>query len=269
MANSSTRAGDLAEKIHCHELMHHSKTPCYNAGYLCPLAEVKRTKSPVTVEHIHSDGKNNNKLLQVYGYPILDNNGDVSQMLENTLDITQQKESLDRFRAMTESTSDWIWEMDENLNYTYASPRVKELLGYEPEEVLGKTPFALMFPIEGERLSEEFSHIVKKRLPFSRLEKTNLHKDGYHVVLETSGVPIIDAFGHFRGYRGIDRDITERKKIEERNRAQLNRLSALREIDMAISSSHDLNLTLNVIIREVKSQLTPIFATLKHIRFYK
>ena len=255
MANTVTHAGDLSEKIHCYELMHHSKTPCNNSDYLCPLAEVRRTKNPVTLEHIHSDGDNNKRLLQVFGYPILDNNGDVVQMIEYTLDITEQKESLDRFRAMTENTSDWIWEIDENLNYTYASPRIKELLGYEPEEIIGKTPFDLMSLDEGERVFEELRHIVKMRLPFSRLENTNLHKDGNQVVLETSGVPIIDAFGHFSGYRGIDRDITERREIEERNRSQLNRLSALREIDMAISSSHDLKLTLNLIIREVISQL--------------
>ena len=255
MANTVTHAGDLSEKIHCYELMHHSKTPCNNSDYLCPLAEVRRTKNPVTLEHIHSDGDNNKRLLQVFGYPILDNNGDVVQMIEYILDITDQKESLDRFRAMAENTSDWIWEIDENLNYTYASPRIKELLGYEPEEIIGKTPFDLMSPDEGERVFEDFSHIVKLRLPFSRVENTNLHKDGHQVVLETSGVPIINAFGNFMGYRGIDRDTTERREIEERNRSQLNRLSALREIDMAISSSHDLNLTLNVIIREVISQL--------------
>src|SRR3972149_486277 len=255
MANTVTHAGDLSKKIHCYELMHHSKTPCNNSDYLCPLAEVRRTKNPVTLEHIHSDGDNNKRLLQVFGYPIMDNKGDVVQMIEYTLDITDQKESLDRFRAMTENTSDWIWEIDENLNYTYASPRIKELLGYEAEEIIGKTPFNLMSPDEGERVFEELSHIVKMRLPFSRLENTNLHKDGHHVVLETSGVPIIDAFGHFKGYRGIDRDITERREIEERSRCQLKRLAAQREIDMAISSSHDLNLTLNVIIREVISQL--------------
>jgi signal transduction histidine kinase len=43
----------------------------------------------------------------------------------------------------------------------------------------------------------------------------NLHKDGRHVVLETSGVPILDASGNLQGYRGIDRDITERKKLDQ------------------------------------------------------
>lgn len=255
IANSTTNAGNLSEKIHCYELMHHKTAPCNDSGYICPLEEVKRTKNPVTVEHSHGSGNNNARLIQVFGYPILDNNGNVVQMLEYTLDITEQKESLDRFKALTENTSDWIWEIDENAIYTYASPRIKELLGYEPEEVIGKTPFDLMPPEEAERVSEEFGRIARDRIPFSRLENTNLHKNGHYVVLETSGVPILDACGHFRGYRGIDRDITARKEIEERNRCQLNRLAALREIDMAITASHDLNLTLNVIINEVISQL--------------
>jgi len=51
------------------------------------------------------------------------------------------RESKERFRALTESTSDWVWEVDVDGVYTYASPKVKDLLGYEPEEVIGKTPF--------------------------------------------------------------------------------------------------------------------------------
>ena len=255
MANSITKAGNLSDRVTCYELMHQSNTPCNSkSDYLCPLAEVRRTKKPVMVEHIHSDG-NDSKLLQVYGYPILDNNGNVVQMIEYTLDITKQQESLDRFKALTESTNDWILEADENLIYTYASPGVKEILGYEPDEVIGKSPFDFMPLEEAERVANEVHSIVKNRLPFFRLENTKLHKDGHKVVLETSAVPISEVSGYFRGYRGITRDITARKEIEEKNSCQIQRLTALREIDRAISSSHDLNFTLNVIIREVISQL--------------
>ena len=125
------------------------------------------------------------------------------------------RESKERFRALTESTSDWVWEVDVDGVYTYASPKVKDLLGYEPEEVIGKTPFDLMPPEEAKRVAEEFRAIVESQRSFARLENTNLHQDGRLVVLESSGVPFFDGDGRLCGYRGIDREITERKKLEE------------------------------------------------------
>ena len=125
------------------------------------------------------------------------------------------RESEEKYQALIESTSDWGWQVDADGVYTYASPKVKELLGYEPEEVIGKTPFDLMPPEEAKRVSEEFRAIVESQRPFAGLENTNLHKDGRLVVLETSGVPFLDTAGRFCGYRGIDRDITERKRVEE------------------------------------------------------
>jgi PAS domain S-box-containing protein len=140
------------------------------------------------------------------------------------VDITERKraeealrESRRRFRSLVEATSDWVWEVDQNGKYTYSSPKVKELLGYEPEEVIGKTPFDLMPPDEVNRVGTIFRNIVASQKPFERLENVNLHKDGRLVALETSGVPIFDTNGDFVGYRGIDRDITERRKAKEKN----------------------------------------------------
>jgi PAS domain S-box-containing protein len=113
-------------------------------------------------------------------------------------------ESEQRFRALVETTSDWVWEVDQNAAYTCASPKLKDLLGYEPEEVIGKTPFDLMPPDEAERVRATFGGIVRSRQPFAQLENTNLHKDGRRVVLETSGVPILDANGNLLGYGSHD-----------------------------------------------------------------
>ena len=129
--------------------------------------------------------------------------------------LRELHESEGRFRSLTESTSDWIWEVDESARYTYASPKVKDLLGYEPEEVIGRTPFELMPREEAERLAGEFSEIVEARRHFPALENVNVHADGHLVVLETSGVPVFGEKGKYRGYRGIDRDITERKRVEQ------------------------------------------------------
>jgi PAS domain S-box-containing protein len=148
-------------------------------------------------------------------------------------DITDRKRaeqklhaSEQRFRNLVEATSDWIWEADENVVYTYVSPRVRDLLGYEPDDILGKTAFDLMPAEETSRIRKIFAPILAGRKPFRAMENINLHKDGHAVVLETSGVPIFDDAGAFCGYRGIDRDITERKRTEEILRQQAEELRA-------------------------------------------
>jgi PAS domain S-box-containing protein len=121
----------------------------------------------------------------------------------------------ERFRKMVEDSQDWFWEFDENANFTYVSPGIRNLLGYEPEELIGVNAFDLMDADEVQRVRRHFDPIAKKYLPFKNLENVNIHKDGYKVVIESSGTPIFDKAGRFRGYRGIDRDITERKATEE------------------------------------------------------
>ncbi len=129
--------------------------------------------------------------------------------------VQRLEESEKRFRSMAETTSDWIWEVNQDGVYTYASPKVRDLLGYEPEEVVGKTPFDFMPADEAKRVAQLFKERMEARKPFLATENTNLHRDGHPVVLETSGVPILDRDGKLLSYRGIDRDITDRKQAEE------------------------------------------------------
>ncbi len=95
------------------------------------------------------------------------------------------------------------------------SPQVERMLGYKPEEVIGKTPFDLMPPEEVTRITKVFKDVSEKGESIVALENINLHKDGRRVVLETNGVPIFDEAGEVTGYRGVDRNITGRKQAEE------------------------------------------------------
>jgi diguanylate cyclase (GGDEF)-like protein/PAS domain S-box-containing protein len=124
--------------------------------------------------------------------------------------------SEEKYRNLVESTTDYIWEIDRDGCYTYVSPAVRALLGHEPQDLLGKSPFdhMLMPPEEARRVSAVFARFTANRAPFSQIENLNQHKDGRQVVLESSGVPIFDKSGAFVGYRGIDRDVTERNKAE-------------------------------------------------------
>ena len=133
--------------------------------------------------------------------------------------------SEDRYRSLVETTSDWIWEVDAESRYVYASDKVQEILGYAPEEIIGRTPFDFMAAPEAQRLESQFREIAARRLSFTALENTNFHKNGGTVILETSGVPIFGPNGEFRGYRGMDRDITKRKQAEAALRESEERFS--------------------------------------------
>ncbi|MDT8451599.1 MAG: PAS domain S-box protein [Gammaproteobacteria bacterium] len=136
-----------------------------------------------------------------------------SAMLEARNQAEEElQEAMDKFQSLVESSSDWIWEVDANTTYTYASPKVTDLLGYEPHEVIGKSPFDFMPAEEQANFDEFYETVFQKRKPFAGFENNNLHKDGHLVFLETSGVPAFDKEGVFCGYRGIDRDITQRKQ---------------------------------------------------------
>ena len=171
-------------------------------------------------------------LIYIVGYARLKGKGleSVNALLRAEIDERARTEeelrrSDDKFRGLVEASTDLIWEMDGNARYTYVSPKAKDILGYEPEEVLGKAPWEFMAPEEAERVKEEFASILEARRPFSLLEKTKIRKDGAAVVLETSGVPVLGPSGLFSGYRGIARDVTRRRLAEDalrKSQASLN-----------------------------------------------
>ncbi len=139
------------------------------------------------------------------------------------------RQSEERYRSLVETSFDWIWEINAQANYTYVSSRVREILGYAPEEVVGRTPFDFMSADEARRVKAIFTGIASERRPFCLLENINLHRDGRPVVLETSGAPVFGQDGDFIGYRGTDRDITERKKAQDALRHSEERMRLIIE----------------------------------------
>ena len=132
--------------------------------------------------------------------------------------IASLQESQERFRNLVETTSDSIWETNEKLEYIYVSPQITTCLGYEPQEALGKTRFDFMPAKEASRMRDFLESWLVQPQAFANLESRNIHKDGHLVILETSAVPIFDEAGKFEGYRGIDRDVSDRKLTEEQLR---------------------------------------------------
>jgi len=146
-----------------------------------------------------------------------------------------------KFRNLVETTSDWIWEIDEYGTYIYVSPKVQDILGYKPEEIIGRTPFDLMPSKEAQKISSEFALIVESKQPFSGLINENLHKSGKVITLESSGVPILAEDGALLGFRGIDRDITKHRQLEE----QFNQSQKMEAVGTLVGGiAHDFNNTL-------------------------
>ncbi|MFH2204081.1 MAG: PAS domain S-box protein, partial [Elusimicrobiota bacterium] len=153
--------------------------------------------------------------------PHRDSDGNIVGVIVTVDDITTRKqaeialgESERRFRDLTESSSDWIWEVDKEGVFTYVSPQVKTLIGYEPGEVVGHSLFEFMPPQESARVLEFYRKNIGQHNSFANFEHVVLAKDGRESVIETSGVPIITHDGNILGYRGINRDVTTRKMSE-------------------------------------------------------
>lgn len=134
------------------------------------------------------------------------------------------KASEERFRGLVETTCDLVWETDRTGRYSYVSPRIRDMLGYQPDELLGHTPYEFIDQGEVQQTRRDVRTLVASCLPFSLLENTWIHKDGHRVALESSAVPIIEADGSLLGYRGINRDITERKRVQQELQSSLKRL---------------------------------------------
>ncbi|WP_052514951.1 PAS domain S-box protein [Dethiosulfatarculus sandiegensis] len=125
----------------------------------------------------------------------------------------QLEESESRFRSLVETTPAWVWEMDADGFYTYVSPKIKELLGYEPDQLIGKHFTDLMFENERSESVEKLYNALKAGQNLITMEKLCLHSEkGEKILLESNCAPIFDNHDQLIGYRGIDQDITVRKQ---------------------------------------------------------
>lgn len=159
---------------------------------------------------------------------------DNDQLIVIVRDITERCKAKDalqnseqRFKQVAECAGDWIWEVNAKGLFTYSSPVAEQVLGYKTEEIVGKKYFYDFF-------APEMNESVKKATfdAFNGREKLIgfvtplIHKNGSTVFMETTAIPVLDNRGAFCGYRGVDRNVTERKKAEQRQSELLEQLES-------------------------------------------
>lgn len=140
-----------------------------------------------------------------------------------------------RFQSIAESSGVWIWEVDSYGNYIYSNPVVEKILGYTSEEMIGRNCLNLLCKNDKKQTEcLKALFISKESFVFT---KQCLHKRGHISILESQGMPVYNDEGKFVGYRGVDRDVTEKKEMETKL-VKSERFAAIGEL--ATMVAHDL-----------------------------
>lgn len=255
----------------------HVKTTDHSYGYITAIEKQKPDKSTALLLH------NSIQLLAIQlekldqelfledqtahlNHLVEERTKQLSQEIEERKNIEAElKASEIKFKNIVETTSDWLWEIDAEGNFTYVSPRSIEILGYQPEELIGKNAFDLMSPEEAQKVNSVYSQFVEEKIGFKSMINKNLHKDGHVIIIESSGVPILGDKGELLGYRGIDRDVTSVHALQ----AQLNQSQKLDAIgQLAGGIAHDFNNMLGGIMggaQLLKSKMSPDEKNMKYL----
>lgn len=131
------------------------------------------------------------------------------------------RDSEERFRDFAEGGSDWFWEMDCDLRFTYLSGSYEIFSGVNSKDVIGRSRpelYARVLPQLNEDEVEhwrDFNQKFEERQSFHGIELKWLRPDGDVRYFVTDGKPVFDKNGVFDGYRGVGSDITERKRTED------------------------------------------------------
>jgi len=173
----------------------------------------------------------------------------LGQILGNALERARAQaalaESEQRFQQVAEHSGEWIWELDPAGRYTYSSPVVSRILGYRPEEILGRSIADRAIEDDKALIEAALKKCVLEKRPLERIESRQIGRGGAPVVLETNAIPVLEAGGRLMGFRGVHRDVTHEKNLE----AQLRHSQKIEAIGrLAGGIAHDFNNVLTAII---------------------
>jgi diguanylate cyclase (GGDEF)-like protein/PAS domain S-box-containing protein len=149
-----------------------------------------------------------------------------------------------RFRSLTELSSDMYWEQDDQYRFTASSGSGPEWVIKGRQEALGKRRWDFKYDNMTEKDWAAHIVVLDARQPFHDLELCRRDESGRKVWINVSGEPVSDESGAFKGYRGVGKDITARKRDEE--------LEALEHaVSRAIAEAENVTSGVRAAIREI------------------
>lgn len=178
------------------------------------------------------DRQGQERFIQWSNTVLRDTEGRPEYVIATGIDITSYRDTLrgwldaeSRYRALVETSADIIWETDAHGRYRYISPRVFNVLGYTPEEIIGQHRSVFMLDdTEIRRLEMHLDDTLVRRHGFQHFINRHRHKDGHEVILSCSAVPYFNSQGKLLGFRGTSRDVTELQRMEQRLQQSERRL---------------------------------------------
>ena len=169
------------------------------------------------------------------GIPIFDGDGEFSGYRGVGSDVSKRMRTEDalrvserRFRDFADNTSDWFWEMDENLRFTHISSSVEKIIGLPVESHLGKTRLEIGFSDTDTPEWREHLAKLERHEPYSDFLHHRFTPLGERWIL-SNGVPVFDDGGQFKGYFGTGKDITGLRQAERTNQRFLEAIEKLTE----------------------------------------
>jgi PAS domain S-box-containing protein len=134
-----------------------------------------------------------------------------------------------KYQTLVEALEDCVWEADSEGKVVFCSPQAERFSGYRLNEIIGKTPFDFLPEKERESALKTLRAHTKSKQPLKGYESPAVNAQGKLICMETSVYPFFDVHGRLIGYRGVTRDVTERKQAEETLKQRTEELERIKE----------------------------------------
>ncbi|MFH2064297.1 MAG: PAS domain S-box protein [Pseudomonadota bacterium] len=235
MANAAYSRGKASGQK-CHAVSHCRDTPCAGVDNLCPIREVRQTKKPFIIEHIHYDEQGQSFNIENYAYPVLDRNGRVARIIKYGIDITKRKqaeESLTKEKVLLKAIIDnipvFITRYDPNTKILYLNKEFETKIGWKTEEVQDIDLVEKVYP---DPIYRQKAREYMQKATIEWQEFAVQSKSGEIIASEWSNIRLMDGT-----QVGIGIDITKRKQTEV-------------EIAQRTSELEDMNAALKVLLKK-------------------